>query len=253
MIAGPQPDRRTRPGPNRERRQPWVPPPRDRAPRLRLLQQNRSRNTSCQRRGRARAPTCRQCIDSRARSGGVSHNLPIEIGRYLRNSQCRRHTELPSGCGGPRPWRDSCERSGASAITPMPRRHLPGLDGLVFHVMNRAIEGVTLFEHPTRTTRSLACWRRPADGMPRAAGLLRDAKPLASRRATHSRSSAVGVHAVADDNARTAMATGVLHSRSRRRVSGSFQVGPGRAGSPLPPALLVRRAESGSCEDHDAR
>ncbi len=82
--------------------------------------------------------------------------------------------------------------------------------------------------------------------------LLRHAKPLASRRATHGRSSAVGVHAMADDNARAAMATGVLHPRPRRGLSGSFQVGSGRAGSSLPPALLVRRAESGSREAHHA-
>jgi putative transposase len=31
----------------------------------------------------------------------------------------------------------------------MPRRHLPGLNGLVFHVMNRATDGVTLFEQPS--------------------------------------------------------------------------------------------------------
>ncbi len=73
------------------------------------------------------------------RSGGICANLNVAgTPNCLRAAAARR------------PWRDSCERSGASAFTPMPRRHLPGLDGLVFHVMNRAIEGVTLFEHPTQ-------------------------------------------------------------------------------------------------------
>ena len=142
---------------------------------------------------------------------------------------------------------------GASASRPMPRRHLPGLTGLVFHVMNRAIEGVTLFEHPSayRRVHSRAGGGRTT-AHHRAPRLLRHAKPLASRRATHGRSSAVGVHAMADDNARAAMATGVLHPRPRRRVSGSFQVGSGRAGPSFLAALLVRRAESGSCEAHHA-
>jgi putative transposase len=31
----------------------------------------------------------------------------------------------------------------------MPRRRLPGLHGVVFHVMNRAVDGVTLFDRPS--------------------------------------------------------------------------------------------------------
>jgi putative transposase len=53
----------------------------------------------------------------------------------------------PAALEAARRWRGSWERQVLAALTPMPRRHLPGLDGLVFHVMNRAIEGVTLFEH----------------------------------------------------------------------------------------------------------
>ena len=177
------------------------------------------------------------------RSGGICANLNVAgTPNCLRAAAARR------------PWRDSCERSGASAFTPMPRRHLPGLErarvprdepGDRRRDAVRAPDAVRRVHSRAGRGRPTACHE--------AAGLLRDAQPLASRRATRSRSSAVGVHAVADDNARTAMATGVLHSRSRRRVSGSFQVGARGAGSPLPPALPVRRAESGSCEDHDAR
>ena len=65
----------------------------------------------------------------------------------------------------------------------MPRRSLRRIGPLVWHVMNRAIQGLTLFEHPNEYEAFLAILA-PAvrDHHIELFAVLRDAQPFPSRR-----------------------------------------------------------------------